>query len=79
MVTRKKTLLEKILSFNQHRRRFGARKFIYDKIDFDELKRKKISAMNFLYTHGSKTKITEHLQDLKKEFSGKSRTRILSR
>lgn len=72
MVTRKKNFIEKLLSFKQHKRRFGSRRFVCKNVDFKELKNKKIENVDFSYTHGSKTKIADHLQDLKNEFSGKS-------
>lgn len=72
MPTRKKTVFEKLFSFNQYRRRFGANDIAQKSINFDELKSKVVSTQKSSFTHGSKPNIKEHLNDLKNEFNGKS-------
>jgi hypothetical protein len=62
MAIRKKSRLERLLSFNQHRKRKGASK-AYQKInniDFAKLKAKKINGDNVSYTYGSSKDINEH-------------------
>lgn len=72
MVKRRKTKLEKWLSFNQHKKRFGAGDFqqALDQVDYETLKQSIITGEEISYTHGSDKNIEIHIEALKKEFSG---------
>lgn len=74
MSVRKKTKLERLLSFNQHRKRKGASKTFQNMngIDLLTLKEKLISGDEIEYTHGSNKDIQTHIRDLKNEFIGQS-------
>ncbi len=72
MSVRKKTKLERLLSFNQHRKRKGASKTFQTmpNVDFSALKSKKIVGDEIEYTHGSNKDIQTHISDLRNEFIG---------
>jgi len=72
MVKRRKTRLERWLSFNQHKKRFGADDFqqALDQVDYETLKQSIITGEEVSYTHGSDKNLETHIEALKKEFSG---------
>ena len=72
MVTRKKTKFENIFSFKRYKRRFGHKDFIRSEVNYEQLKSQTIDTENSEYTFGSKSKIKDHLIDLRNEFNGKS-------
>jgi len=74
MSIRKKTKLERLLSFNQHRKRKGASKTFetMGDVDFSALKSTTINGDEIEYTHGSNKDIQAHISDLKNEFMGQS-------
>jgi hypothetical protein len=74
MSVRKKSRLERLLSFNQHRKRKGASS-VYKQThadDFSALKSKLIKEGETHYTHGSSKDIQTHISSLREEFSGQS-------
>ncbi len=74
MAVRKKSRLERLLSFNQHRKRFGAGKITKNLPDQNlaQLKQQTISGNEVAYTHGAEKNIEQHLQNLRAEFAGGS-------
>ncbi|PWQ94632.1 hypothetical protein [Leucothrix arctica] len=74
MPVRKKSKIERLLSFNQYRKRKGASKASQDTstINYDELKSKIVNADELIYTHGSSKNLEEHLANLLNEFAGQS-------
>ena len=72
MSPRKKTKLERLLSFNQHRRRFGGSQNLSNIEDLTTLKNSIIQGTKRKYTHGSSKNLSEHLESLKDEFIGDS-------
>lgn len=72
MASRKKTSLERFFSLKQHMRRHGYKKLTKDFPDLKSLKKQKISGNTREYTLGSKASLSEHLEDLRKEFIGRS-------
>ena len=60
------------LSFNQHRKRFGAAAVArsIDGVDLQQLKQRRVDAGIPVMTHGSKKELPSHLDDLRQEFSG---------
>lgn len=74
MAARKKSRLERWLSFNQHRKRFGAAKAAnaLQNSSYTELKNKIISNTEQTYTHGADKDISQHLHNLRAEFAGQS-------
>jgi len=69
MVKRRKTKLERLLSFNQHKKRFGAKAVQNELTDIDALKEKIISDEELTYTHGSDKNVQIHIKALRSEFS----------
>jgi hypothetical protein len=59
---RKKTKLERLLSFNQHRRRFGGSQNLSNIEDLTTLKNSIIQGTQKTYTHGSSKNLSEHLR-----------------
>ncbi len=72
MVTRKKTRFENFFSFKRYRRRFGYKNFLRSEVNYEQLKSQVIDTENSEYTFGSKSKIKDHLIDLRNEFNGRS-------
>ncbi|TXH69506.1 MAG: hypothetical protein E6Q83_08760 [Thiothrix sp.] len=74
MAARKKSRLERWLSFNQHRKRFGAGQAAaaLQVSDYSALKNNFIQDTEQLYTHGANKDITQHLQQLRAEFAGQA-------
>lgn len=72
MSVRKKSKLERLLSFNQYRRRRGASDVEkqLSKVDFSQLKHSTINDVELNYTYGSKKSLNEHIDNLRAEFSG---------
>ena len=70
MAPRKKTKLEKFLSFNQHRRRYGAPNPVNETQGITSLKSTIIPGQKKVYTHGSSKNLKEHLKSLRDEFIG---------
>jgi hypothetical protein len=70
MSKRKKSALERLFSFNQHRRRFGAKDLILSDLNFTVMKDTIIDSESQCYTHGSKNDLKHHLNDLRNEFHG---------
>lgn len=74
MSARKKTRLERLLSFNQYRKRFGADKAAKNQFskDLQQLKNTLIPDDETVYTHGANKNIEQHLKNLRAEFAGAS-------
>jgi len=74
MAARKKSRLERWLSFNQHRKRFGAGKAAasLQEANFAALKERMITGDAPDYTHGADKDISQHLLNLRAEFAGQS-------
>ena len=72
MSPRKKTKLERLLSFNQHRRRFGGSQNFSRIEDLTTRRNSIIQGTKKTYTHGSSKNLSEHLESLKDEFVGDS-------
>lgn len=74
MAARKKSRLERWLSFNQHRKRFGAKQAVATlrTSDYSALKTQLISDTEQAYTHGADKDITQHLYNLRSEFAGQA-------
>lgn len=73
MAVRKKTRLERLLSFNQHRKRFGAaRASAALSDDIQRLKNTQVEGEQVAYTHGANKAIDQHLKNLRHEFAGQS-------
>lgn len=74
MVRRKRSRLGRLLSFNQHKKRFGAKKVSAELagVDFGGLKDRLIEGDELIYTHGSSKDLQTHLEDLRHEFVGQS-------
>ena len=71
---RKKTKLERFFSYSRYKRRFGASNAMKTmfSLSTDELKEKTIQGDEIEYTHGSVVDIVSHIENLKREFVGKS-------
>lgn len=67
-----KTKIQKMLSFNQHRKRFGASKVISDihNTEWQAMKKCIISGDTAKHTHGADKNLQQHTENLKKEFVG---------
>lgn len=70
MPRRKKSAFERLLSFKQHRRRFGASKITAGRADFDRMKLEVVDTGCKSDTHGSENDLQAHLNNLRKEFHG---------
>lgn len=68
----KPSKLKRLLSLNQHRKRWGARDHVSPITDFTALKERIVDAGSVEQTRGSSKKLDEHLENLRKEFSGQS-------
>jgi len=64
--------IKRLLSMNQHRKRWGARKHSAASQDLAALKATIIDAGEPVQTRGSEKSIDAHLQNLRREFSGES-------
>lgn len=71
---RKKTRIEKWLSFNRHKRRAGVSKLAaqISDADFEAMKKALIKGEDPAYTHGSEHNINEHIANLREEFIGQT-------
>ncbi|SIQ14796.1 hypothetical protein SAMN05421641_10460 [Paracoccus thiocyanatus] len=67
---RRKTRIERFLSWNQHRRRLGARKFMRDSEPFEQMKTALIAAGPASQSWKSQRDLGEHFDKLRAEFSG---------
>lgn len=74
MSVRKKSRLERLLSFNQHRKRFGAGKITKNlsNQNLTQLKQQTIHGDTVTYTHGAQKNIEQHVKNLRAEFVGTS-------
>lgn len=72
MVRRRKSRIERFLSLNQHRKRWGARAHLAADPDLAEMRGRIIEAGEPVPTHGAEKSLDRHLADLKREFSGQS-------
>ncbi|WP_235912903.1 hypothetical protein [Oceanomicrobium pacificus] len=72
MARRRKSRFEQFFSLNQHRRRRGAAGVAVPEGDFAELKHKIVEAGAPAQTRGSVKDLREHLDNLRREFSGRS-------
>lgn len=74
MVSRKKSRLERWLSFNQHRKRAGAGAALSNSehTDLAELKQQRVEGDECRYNLGASRDIQQHLTNLRTEFAGKS-------
>ncbi len=71
MVAKRKSRLKRLLSLNQHRKRWGATKHAAES-GFEGLRERIVDAGEVRQTHGSEKSIDLHLEDLRREFSGQS-------
>lgn len=68
-----KTRFKKWFSFSRHQRRVGARELsAFLSNDFSKQKQRVITGEDAVYTHGSSKNLAEHIDALRKEFSGQS-------
>ena len=75
MAARKKSRLERWLSFNQYRKRFGAAKAaaaLQQSSDYQQLKTTHIEGTAPQYTHGADKDLQQHLLNLRAEFAGQA-------
>ena len=72
MAPRAKNKLARLLSFNQHRKRFGAKKLLFPSKDYESLRIQVVSDVKTDVVLGSQKSLEGHLQDLRGEFSGQS-------
>jgi hypothetical protein len=73
MTRRKKTTIEKWLSFNRYKRRFNAGKLASSiNKNFIQQKNTIVSGDSLTYTHGSAHSLEEHFTALEREFIGSS-------
>ena len=72
MSPRRKSRIERLLSFNQRRKRFGARKQVADIPDLAAMKTRVIDEGPPLLTRGSSKQLDRHIENLRLEFSGQS-------
>lgn len=72
MVRRRKTRLERLLSLNQHRKRWGARRHVVADPDLAAMRERVIDAGEAVQTRGSEKSLDRHLANLRCEFSGQS-------
>lgn len=72
---RKKPRWKRLLSFNQHRKRFGA-KAVADTLsthtDYDRLKTQILDGNTPAYTYGADKDLVHHIEHLRAEFAGQS-------
>lgn len=66
---RKKTAIERFLSFNQHRKRWGAGKHSTTGVDFAAMKVQIVGGNDDFQTRGSEKSLDAHLANLRREFS----------
>lgn len=72
MVQRRKSRLERFLSFNQHRKRWGAARHLTADPDLAALRDRIVDAGKAVQTRGSDKSLDRHLANLRVEFSGQS-------
>ena len=72
MSLRRKSQLERLLSLNQHRLRWGAAKHTGADADLAAMKTRVLSAGTALQTRGSLKSLDQHIENLRCEFSGQS-------
>lgn len=70
MVRRRKTRLERFLSLNQHRKRWGARRHVAADPDLAAMRERIVQAGEPVQTRGSDKSLDRHLANLRCEFSG---------
>ncbi len=70
MAPRRKSRIERLFSLNQHFRRRGAKKHLSGSIDLNFMKTSVIDLGRPELTRGSSKKLDEHLDNLRREFSG---------
>ena len=70
--SRRKSRLERLLSFNQHRRRWGAAKYTAADADLAAMKARLLGEGLALRTRGSQKSLDRHIENLRCEFSGQS-------
>lgn len=69
---RKKTRLERLLSFNHHRKRWGGKRHLPANPDFVAMRQRIIEGGEAIQTRGSDKSLDLHLSKLRDEFSGQS-------
>ena len=72
MSLRRKSRLERLLSFNQHRRRWGTAKYTAADADLAAMKARVLDEGPALQTRGSSKSLDRHIENLRCEFSGQS-------
>lgn len=72
MVRRKKSRIERFLSLNRHRRRWGAGRHVVADPDLAAMRDRIVEAGVPVQTHGSEKSLDLHLANLRREFSGQS-------
>lgn len=72
MVRRKKTRLERLLSFNRHRKRWGAWRHTVAAVDLSAMRTRIIDVGEAVQTHRTERSLDQHLSNLRCEFSGQS-------
>jgi len=71
-MARKKTAIEHFLSFNWHRKRFGARRLAKSPKNLASLKTTLVLGDEAIQTRGSEKTLERHLHNLRNEFVGQS-------
>ncbi len=72
MAPRRKSRLQRLLSFNQHRKRWGAARHAEPAPDLTAMKARIIDLGTPQQTRGSEKALDQHLENLRREFSGQS-------
>ncbi len=74
MIKRRRTKFENWFSFNQHKKRFGAKALQQElnQVDYNQLKTTIIAGTEVKYTYGSDKNLVTHINALMEEFSGQS-------
>lgn len=72
MPARKKTMVERFLSWNRHARRSGASQFFDNEMSVQEMIEKKVEGPDLRQTRGSRRDLSLHIHELRSEFVGRS-------
>lgn len=72
MPARKKTMLEKVLSWNRHARRLGALGFFDCDMSIQEMIEKKVEGVESRQIRGSRRDLSSHIHELRLEFIGRT-------
>lgn len=70
MAPRKKSRLERFLSLNRHRKRWGAGRHLPADADLAAMRERIVEAGEAVQTRGAEKSLDRHLENLRREFSG---------